>query len=168
MKKTLAALVLSLFLAGISISTGAETQTAQLTVQATVVGAVTLTVQTLDFGALAQSENTDSTGTIIVNATNGTIYRITLDAGNNLSGSIRRLKNSASDNFVNYWLYKDEARTLEWGDSGYGNTYPTGTPTEEQTGDGTDQPFTAYGRAEGCGTNPAGSYQDFVLVTVHY
>ena len=168
MKKVLAVLVLSLFLAGLSISIGAETKTTQLTVQATVVGAVTVTVQTLDFGNLAQSENTDSEGTITVNATNGINYKITLDAGNNLSGSIRKLKNSASANFISYWLYRDEARTQEWGDSGYGNTYPTGTPTDQQTGNGTDQQFKTYGRAEGCGVNPAGSYQDFVVVTVHY
>jgi len=103
---------------------------------------------------------------VTVNAANGVIYNVTLSAGTHISGGVRgMLKGDGSR--VTYYLYKDAARTQEWGDSDKANTYSAGSSVAG-TGTGADQAYTAYGRVTTSGGTPTGSYMDQVTVTVHY
>jgi spore coat protein U-like protein len=70
--------------------------------------------------------------------------------------------------FVLYALFQDPSYTTEWGDLGFGNTYPSGSSLAD-TGTGIAQPHTVYGWLElGLQGQPLGAYTDTVLVTVNY
>ena len=59
---------------------------------------------------------------------------------------------------VNYALYRDASRTLNWGNT-------VGTDTVSGSGNGTAQTLTVYGRVPAQTTPAAGVYNDSVTVT---
>ena len=62
---------------------------------------------------------------------------------------------------VTYQLYRDNGRTLNWGDIASGDTLAG-------TGSGSAQTITVYGRVASQTTPPADTYNDTVLVTFDY
>jgi spore coat protein U-like protein len=67
----------------------------------------------------------------------------------------------SGSNFINYALYRDSARTANWGNT-------VGTDTVSGTGTGANQSLTVYGRVPAQTTPVAGTYTDTIVVTVTY
>jgi spore coat protein U-like protein len=115
---------------------------------------------TLDFGTQGPLvANVDQTSTITVICTSLAPYNVGLNGG--ISGNVaaRTMLNGATP--VNYALFRDNARTLNWGTT-------VGTDTLVGTGNGTSQTLTVYGRVPPQTTPAAGTYNDTVAVTVTY
>jgi spore coat protein U-like protein len=116
----------------------------------------------LDFGTQGiLAANVDQQTSISVQCTNTTPYNIGLNAGTAPSATVttRSMQNGAA--LVNYSLYRDAGRTLNWGNT-------VGTDTLSGTGTGAAVAHTVYGRVPPQTTPAAGSYADTVTVTVTY
>lgn len=101
-------------------------------------------------------------GALVVNCTTGTPFNIGLNQGAGTSVTTR-VMTSAANNTVGYSLYRDAARTLNWGNT-------VGTDTQAGTGTSADQTFPVYGRVLGSGNvnKPAGVYSDTLVATITY
>lgn len=88
----------------------------------------------------------------------GLSYQIGLNDGLHASGGSRRMSDGNS-NYVPYQLYRDNARTQLWGDTGTANELNT-------SGTGASQFHLVYGRIAATTTPPAGTYTDTIQVTV--
>jgi spore coat protein U-like protein len=142
----------------------AATTTANLTVNITITAGCTVTGATLNFGSSSVlASNIDQTTTVGVTCTNAATYNVGMDKGaNGASVTARQMKGGASNTeFVDYTLYRDSSRTLNWGNT-------VGTDTLSGTGTGSTQNITVYGRVPAQATGSAGSYTDTVLITVTY
>jgi spore coat protein U-like protein len=106
--------------------------------------------------------NVDQTSTITVQCTNTTPYNIGLNAGAN-GGSVttRQMKGGPTNQLINYSLFSDSARSVNWGQT-------IGTDTVTGTGNGSQQGFTVYGRVPPQTTPSPGTYTDTITVTVTY
>ena len=144
----------------------AGTATAGLTVMASIQPYAAVSVSPLDFGDLGAGGNY-ATATISVWATNELSYNIALGGGSNYLDGLRRLANETLDQFIPYELSTEEGGGSDWGDEGYGDTFPA-PPTGPFTGSGSMQEYTVYGTINiGIGV-AADYYEDYVLVTVNY
>ena len=116
----------------------------------------------LDFGTQGVlAANVDQSSTIQVQCTNTTPYNIGLDGGSvAASVSARQMVGPASAK-INYGLFRDAARTLNWGNT-------IGTDTLSAIATGAAITHTVYGRVPAQTTPAAGSYADTVTVTVTY
>lgn len=119
----------------------------------------------VDFGTKARSAagNEDDNGTLVVNCTTGTPYNIGLSAGAFPAATVTTRRMSSGSSNIPYSLYRDAARTLNWGNT-------VGTDTLTATGNGANQNVTVYGRVAG-GANvnvPAGTYTDTITATITY
>ncbi|HVP17420.1 MAG TPA: spore coat protein U domain-containing protein [Spirochaetia bacterium] len=166
MKKLILAALFVLLASALSFATNT---TATLNVTATLLPTVSVQTTNLDFGDwLIGDSQHSATATITVTATNGTDYKIGLDAGTHFSGGFRNVQNGTD--MVPYFIYSDTSNT-EWGDNGLvGGTYSAGNPVSEK-GSGSAQLYTAYGvlRTDlASATSSIGSYTDLVTVTVNY
>ena len=161
MRTFLAALTVAL----VSIAgseTGAPTATGSFNVQVAIAATCVVTsATTLDFGTQGVlSANIDQTSTITITCTNTTPYNIGLDKGlNGSSVTTRQMK--AGSELVNYSLFSDAGRTVNWGNT-------VGTDTVAATGNGSAQPFTVYGRIPPQTTPAPATYTDTITVTVTY
>jgi len=176
-------LILALFIAvtGLALAGTAQaftsTTTGSMSVSATVLASCTVSTTNLNFGSYDGSARKYANSTITVNCTNGTAYRIDIDAGlNTLSTSdARRVKTgtatASTSNTIQYLLSKTTTFTgsNEWGDNGttYCSTCPTVPTGKSATGTGANQAHMVYGLLSTTG-NPAGAYSDTVVVTVKY
>lgn len=88
----------------------------------------------------------------------GTDYSVALSAGQNASGSQRRMINAGE--YVAYNLYQDSGRTEPWGDGGATGTVLSGTGT------GANEEVIVYGRVPSQDTPSPGTYTDTVQVTI--
>jgi len=139
-------------------------QNVSFTVRATNNSSCTVTTGALDFGTQADlTAIRDTTNTIGVTCTAGTVYTVGLNGG--LSGAInptlRRMTNAATPLYITYGIYRDASRTQPWGDT-------SGSNTNSGTGTGGPQSFTGYGRVPVQPTPNALVYTDTVVVTVTY
>lgn len=116
---------------------------------------------TLDFGNYATATAALGTATVTVNCSNGAPYNISLGAGQNVSGTTRRMARTGGG-FLSYELFSNSLRTLAWGD-GTGLGAKVGG-----TGTGGSQSRTIYGRIPAGQSATVGSYSDSVIVTVDY
>src|SRR5262249_23078780 len=140
----------------------ALTATGSFNVQVAITATCVVTsATTLDFGTQGVlSANVDQTSTINVTCTNTTPYNIGLDKG--LTGSsvtTRQMK--AGSALINYSLFSDSGRTVNWGNT-------VGTDTVAATGNGSAQAFRVYGRIPAQTTPAPGTYTDTITVTVTY
>ncbi len=161
----------TLLAAGLAIACGTIATPAAQAATATASMPVTITIQnacnvssvaptTLDFGTQGPlTANVDSTSTITVTCTSGATYDVGLSGGG--SGDINARVMTNGGNQVGYQLYSDSGRQTVWGDT-------VGTNTVSNTGSGTAQTYTVYGRVPAQTTPPAGTYNDTVTVTVTY
>ena len=168
MKKSiliLSLLALSIAFAGIAY---ANTATANLQIQATVIAPCTVSTANINFGNVTGAATVDANGSVTVNCPSATTYTITLDKGLHLSGGGGGNRHVASgSNSGVYELYKDAAGGTPWGDWTYAGTYSW--PVVTDTGTGSDQPHTVYGRLFSFSGIAAGTVlTDTVTVTVYY
>ncbi|AZC17214.1 hypothetical protein C4K40_1812 [Pseudomonas sp. CMR5c] len=125
----------------------------------------------LDLGTVANLEqailasSSVGAGTIVVNCTPGTDYRISLNDGlwsDSAGGAGRRLKSSTSSGnaFLPYYLFQD---------AGYSKIWADGTFAKSGLAKGGPEEFPVYILVEAASIAiPPGVYTDTVLVTVSY
>jgi len=142
----------------------AGTTTTTFAVSATVINNCTVSATPLAYGNYdpTSASNTTGTNTITVTCTDADAYTIALNGGTTSGGTIsqRKMTNGAS-NTLNYNIYQDSGHITLWGDG------TTGT-TENGTGSGAAQNYTAYGEITHAQTAPAGSYTDTITTTISF
>ena len=141
----------------------AATATGSFTVQVTIAATCVVTsASNLNFGTQGVlAANVDQTSTINVTCTNTTPYNIGLDKGVNGASVTTRQMKSAGPALINYSLFSDAGRTVNWGNT-------VGTDTVAATGTGSAQPFTVFGRIPPQVSPLAAVYTDTITVTVTY
>ena len=142
----------------------AAQQTTQFQVTLTIQAECRLTSATdLAFGTTGVIQAAiNSTSAIGVQCTNTTPYNIGLDPGTAPGATVTtRHMSSGAGATVAYQLFRDEARSQNWGNT-------AGTDTLAGTGNGAVQTVTVYGRVPPQTTPAAGTYADTVRVTVTY
>lgn len=131
-------------------------------VSAFVIRGCAIAIPDLAFGnyqALASPPAVFAATTVTVTCALGDTYTIGMNAGANRSGQQRRMARVPGPvSYLNYSLYRDAARTQEWGDTGVNRLDAVGT--------GAAQSFPVYGTLAGGQSVPAGAYIDTVTVTV--
>jgi|SRR3990172_1816554 len=169
MKKTL--LILSIFISalGLSIPAYAAATTATMNASINIAGTGTISAATLNLGSgVVPGVDSTANTTFTVNVSTDVIYNVTLSAGANASGGLRRLATSGNTtDYPNYYFYKDVAMTQEWGDSDFTNTYSSGS-SYQSTGTGANQTLTIYGKGTSGAAMASGTYSDTVTMTLNY
>ena len=156
------------FLAIAGMAAFASSTSATMEVLATLLPTVSVSTSNLDFGTWVIGQPTVlANATVSVQATAGTNYAITMDAGQHYANSYRNVVNSGFA--VNYYIM-DPTSSYEWSDVGYAGSYPFGGVVSN-IGTGSLQSFTAHGHlltSSASPASPVGTYTDFVTVTVNY
>jgi spore coat protein U-like protein len=142
-------------------SSYAATTTGTFTVSSTVTATCSVSAGNLAFGSYTGAQ-VDATSTITVTCTNGSPYKIGLDAGTGSGATVSTRKMTSGGNTLNYSLYSDAGRTTNWGNTVGVDTLDTGT------GSGSAQNVTVYGRIPASQLSPAGSYSDTITVTITF
>lgn len=147
----------------------AGSMTTVLPVSVTVVPQCAVSATGVEFGTWS-SQTVISKGTIGVTCAKGVEYQIALDAGSNFDPATqaRQLAGPDPHRKLTYRLYQDSSLSIEWGDHGYANSYPTGRPVR---GIGTNLPqsIAVYGKIPSSTDRlPPGSYSDVTMVTIHF
>jgi spore coat protein U-like protein len=165
MKKiiTLSGATFALLFAGNAM---AAQETTTFSVGATIADSCSVSATALAFGTIDPldnvTNNTDATTTIEVTCANGTTYDVGLDAGLATGATVTARAMTSGSDTLNYALYSDAGRSTNWGDT-------VGTDTVSDTGTGSAQTITVYGRVpSGQETTPTGTYADTITVTVTY
>jgi spore coat protein U-like protein len=142
----------------------AETQSATMSVSATVTANCTVSTSPVAFGSVdTLGGNHDATGSVTVNCTNGAAWSAGANQGSGTGATMANRRMTSGANTLTYRLFTDAGRTVTWGDGS------TGTAAVAGTGTGSTQSFTIYGRVpSGQTTVRAGSYADTVSVTITY
>jgi len=151
-----------LFIGMLAGNAHAATVTGTFQVQINIQAACTIASATdMNFGNVGVlSANVDTTSTITVQCTATTPYNISLNAGLN-GGAVTTRQMSGAGGLVNYSLFRDPARTLNWGET-------IGSDTSVGTGSGSTQAYTVYGRVPAQATPSPALYTDTITVTVTY
>lgn len=134
------------------------------TATASIIATCVVEADDLDFGSRGKLDTAaDSTSQLRTSCSAALPYAVALGTGGGGSFGARRMEHSGvPTETVNYQLYIDPARSQIWGD-GLG-----GTGTGGETGSGSPQASTVYGRVPLQATPIPGDYQDTVIVTVSY
>lgn len=139
---------------------GSDTDSFEVT--ATVLASCEISASDLAFGNYdpVAASHVDGETQISVNCTNGTSYNVGLSLGGGSGASLatRRMTKENDTETLNYVLYKDENRSVLWGN--------TGGDRLAGTGDGTADLIDIYGRIPMQQAAPAGDYTDTIVVTV--
>jgi len=148
------------------VNWGSGSLTQPITITAIVSAECTVSTVSITFGAYDPvvtnaATPLDSTGTVNVYCTTGTLATVSLDLGSHFTGTTRRMLSGAA-NFMTYEVYKDAGRTVVW------NSTNTNSGTSTSKTIPINNGFTAYGRVPSGQDIPAGGYNDTVLVTVNY
>jgi len=135
--------------------------TTTFTVTATVLATCTVSANTLNFGNYTGSL-IDASSAVTVNCTNLTVFNIGLNAGTATGATVTTRKmTSLTSATLKYTLFRDSARTVNWGNT-------VGTDTLAAQANGTAVQYGVFGRmAAGQSGNPA-LYSDTIIVTVTY
>jgi len=160
-RKKMAALVASVaILLGGSQGATASSATTTFQVTASVVSSCTISATNLVFGnyTLAQL---DGTSTVTVTCTNGSAFKIGLNAGTGTGATVLARKMTSGANTLNYALYQDTSRATNWGNT-------PGTDTVNGTGNGSAQSYTVYGRIAANQSSAIGAYTDTITATVNF
>lgn len=138
----------------------AGTATATFQVTATVQATCTISATNLSFGTYTGAQ-TDATSTVSVTCTNGSAWSIGLSPGTCPGATVttRCMLNGAAQ--LNYALFRDAARTLNWGQT-------VGTDVLTGTGNGSAQANTVYGRIPSGQFPTPGAYADTITATVTF
>jgi spore coat protein U-like protein len=145
-----------------TISGSSRTTSWSFLVSATVAAQCTTTASTLNFGTRASLGTVVSaTSSVNVSCSSSTAYSVGLNAGTGPGGSTALRRMSSGTGSAGYQLYRDAARTANWGET-------VGTDTASGIGIGVSQKFTVYGRVPAQANPPPGAYTDTVTVTITY
>jgi spore coat protein U-like protein len=164
-KRTLLTLAIAAASAA-SAPSWADTPTTTFNVQMTVTKACNFETggTDVDFGSVQSTAGSATgAGSLKVNCTKGTTYDIGLSAGGGTSATVtaRKMKGTgANTDEVPYALYRESARTNNWGNT-------VSTDTVGGVGTGATQTINVYGSVSG--TNfTADAYSDIITATVTY
>lgn len=159
------ALGVSLTLGTPLLAQSASPKQTSFTVSLTIQADCDITANPLDFGTSGIIHaNLDQTTTVNVTCTKGTAYNVGLDQGSVSGSSVttRLLGGTGSPvPTVNFGLYRDSARTQNWGQT-------VGTDTLSGTGTGASQSLTVYGRVPTQTAPIAGAYSSTITATVTF
>jgi spore coat protein U-like protein len=143
----------------------AATKTTTFQVTATVNSACSVSATDLAFGVYDPSAaDDDNTSTITVTCTKGTAYNIGLDAGVAAGATVtsRKMKHDTLADLINYSLFSDASRIVNWGNTPSTDTVDVGSAT------GAAEQHTVYGRIATGQYVTAGDYSDTITVTISY
>jgi spore coat protein U-like protein len=140
---------------------GAATATSTFQVTATVPATCLISATNLAFGSYKGVAAT-ATSTITVTCTNTTPYNVGLDPGTATGATVssRKMTGPASA-LLGYALFRDTARSLNWGNT-------VGTDTLTGTGSGSAQALTVYGLVAANQSVSPGAYADTITATITY
>lgn len=139
----------------------AATATDNLDVSLTVEASCSVVASPLAFGTVSSlAADVDGQATLDVTCSDGAGYTVSLDAGGGTGASTTTRKLTSGADTINYALYKDSARTSNFGS--------TGGEEATGTGNGTAQTIDVYGRVPSGQTAATGVYADAVTVTITY
>jgi len=163
------ALISALGIGAAIVPTGshaAGTATANLGVDATVLGTCTITTTPVAFGNYEATAvgALEGTGSVILTCAEGTAANVTLGEGVNpfSAAPATPLRQMAmGESRLAYFLYQDETRAVVWGD-----TVATGVPQVGTGAAGT--PLVVYGSVTPGQNAPIGTYSDIVVATVTF
>lgn len=146
----------------LAVPARAQSQQSDFDARLTVINGCAVTATDMDFGSPAPGTTiVNSTATVTVRCSSPSIYLVTMDRGDHAAGAQRRMLGTTGD-FVEYSLFRNAARTQDWGNTlftGRLGIGPAGTPTD----------YTVYGRIPVLDTAILqGSYLDTVTVTVNF
>ena len=150
----------------VSVPVFAGSQTANLSVTASVAANCTISTSPVAFGAYDPvSANAvtalNGTGTVTVACTKGAVATVDLGQGANYLAPNRQM--NAGANLMIYQLYQDAARTQVWG-----STVPTGTTQTYNSASKAPTNLTVYGQVPAGQNVGIGIYSDTVLATINY
>lgn len=117
---------------------------------------------TLAFGLVSPGVQADSSLVINTICTVGTPYQLALDPGLGAGATVGLRRMTSGGNTLDYQLYHNAARNQPWGDGS------NGTTTRSDTGTGTSQSITVYGRVPSNASAAEGNYADTVTVTATF
>jgi spore coat protein U-like protein len=121
----------------------------------------TISANNLNFGTYTQLQ-LDGTTTLSATCTSGAPYTIGLDQGVSAGASVTSRKMTGPGGAaLNYGLFQDSARTLNWGNT-------IGTDTVATTGTGVGQTFTVYGRVPASQLAAPGTYTDTITAILTF
>lgn len=152
----------SLCIFAYSVQSRAATAVGNFQVQINIQAACIVSSATdLNFGNVGVlSAVVDATSTISVQCTNTTPYTIGLNQGVN-GATVTTRQMSGTGGLLNYALFRDASRTLNWGTT-------VGSDTVAGIGNGSAQSFTVYGRVPSQTTPSPALYTDTITITVTY
>ena len=139
----------------------AGTATATFQVTATVPATCTISAGPLAFGAYTGALN-NASSTVMATCTNTTPYNVGLDPGLFAGATTSTRRMTGADALgLGYSLYRDGARTQNWGDV-------IGTDTLVGTGNGSAQALTVYGQVPAGEFVGPGGYADTITATITF
>jgi spore coat protein U-like protein len=141
--------------------TAAGTVTANLRIQATVLNTCSVVGNTLDFGQVGLGTQRPQTN-INVTCTKNAPFQVGINNGSNSLSGQRRMKNDASNDYLEYELYKSLTGTDRFGDA---------IVSERVTGTGngtTPVIVPVFGEILAGQSPPAGNYLDNAVITVYF
>lgn len=140
---------------------GIRTVNASFSVQANMLAHCVISASPLVFGSYTGTVN-NATTSINVSCTNNTSYTIGLNKGASSGATVRkRAMTGPGGALLNYALYSDAARTVNWGISAATN-WVTGS------GIGSQQSLTVYGQIPAGQFPTPGSYSDTIQAVITY
>jgi spore coat protein U-like protein len=150
---------------GMAAPAFAQTATANLTVNATVVKNCTISTTPVAFGnydtvGVNATNPLDGTGSVIIACTKGAGTRIDLGLGANATGTTRRM--AGGGDFLTYELYTTTARTTVWGSGAGTGLTVTAAPNR------TARTFSVFGRVPAAQDVTATTYTDTVVATINF
>lgn len=161
MKTMLGATAICSIVAFVSTNSAAATATANLQVTAKVEKSCTINAGLLAFGAYTGTLSTTS-GIITVKCTNSTPFNIGLNQGIGPGGTTTtRIMTGVGNSTLQYTLWRDSARTQNWGNT-------VGTDTYLGSGTGSEVQVPVYGMIAAGLTPPPGNYSDTVVATITF
>jgi spore coat protein U-like protein len=161
----------SIVLAGAALLAGpaahAATATGSLAVSATVLSTCLVASTPIVFGNYTLG-SLDASGLITVTCTPDiTAYNVALNAGVGAGSTtaVRKMTSVSTSDTLSYGLFRDNARTQNWGDVPNVDTILASAAT---TNLGAIKTFAVYGRLGANQTVSTGAYLDTVQVTINY
>jgi spore coat protein U-like protein len=156
-------LTVAALIAGLGLG-AAHATTQTTTFQVTAIIAATCNINSaanLDFGTYVGTQD-DNTSVISVTCTNTTPYDVGLDAGTSVGATVTtRAMTGPASALLHYALFRDSARTLNWGNT-------VGTDTLHVVANGLAQASTVFGRVPGAQAPQPGGYTDTITVTLTF
>jgi spore coat protein U-like protein len=144
----------------------AGTASGSLLVSATVLSTCAVATTPVSFGNYTAVQ-LDTTGSITVTCTADVLsYNIGIGAGSGISSTTSNRKmTSVSTSTLNYEIFGDSGRTVNWGNIPGIDTLAS---TANTAGTGAVKTFTAYARLPAGQISSASTYTDALLVTVNF